>query len=148
MRQRLSRADRNSRRFRHALWPHKAYHLGMVNRTRISSAIVLGLFGLLFLPPMLSGCKSHTPMAAAAAATKTFHIRGKVVATDPSSGQISLDGEAVLGFMEAMVMPYKLANPSILSELHPGDRITADLLADQISADPAAGYRNVRLDPI
>jgi protein SCO1/2 len=120
----------------------------MVNRTRISSAIVLGLFGLLSLPPMLSGCKSHTPMAAAAAATKTFHIRGKVVATDPSTGQISLDGEAVPGFMEAMVMPYKLANPTILSELHPGDRITADLLADQIGSDAAEGYRNVRLDHI
>jgi protein SCO1 len=120
----------------------------MVNRTRISSAIVLGLFGLLSLPPILSGCKSHTPMAAVAAATKTFHIRGKVVATDPSTGQISLDGEAVPGFMEAMVMPYKLANPTILGELHPGDRITADLLADQIGSDAAEGYRNVRLDHI
>ncbi len=75
-------------------------------------------------------------MAAAAAATKTFHIRGKVIATDPSTGQISLDGEAVPGFMEAMIMPYKLANPSILSELHPGDRITADLLADRSAPTP------------
>ena len=58
-----------SRASGHALWPRKAYDRGMVNRTRISSAIVLGLFGLLSLPPMLSGCKSHTPMAAAAAAT-------------------------------------------------------------------------------
>src|SRR6202044_3946267 len=115
----------------------------MVNRMRVSSAIVLGLLGLLSLPPMLSGCKSHTPMAVAAAATKTFHILGKVVATDPAGGQIPLEGKAVPGFMEAMVMPYKLANPTILSELHPGDRITADLLADQIGSDAAEGYRNV-----
>jgi len=45
-------------------------------------------------------------------------------------------------------MPYKLADPSILSELHPGDRITADLLADPRSADPADGYTNARLTHI
>jgi protein SCO1/2 len=87
-------------------------------------------------------------MASAAAVTKTFHIRGKVLATDSSSGQVSLDGEAVPGFMEAMIMPYKVVNPSILSELHSGDRITADVLADQISPDATGGYRNVRLDHI
>jgi protein SCO1 len=120
----------------------------MVNRARLSSAILLGLFGLLPLLSILSGCKTPVPMASTPAATKTFMIRGKVVATDPSTGQISLDGEAVPGFMAAMIMPYKVVNPSILSELHTGDRITADVLADQISSDPAAGYRNVRLDHI
>ena len=33
--------------------------------------------------------------------------------------------------MDAMTMPYKLKDPSILSELHPGDVITADLLVSQ-----------------
>jgi protein SCO1 len=33
--------------------------------------------------------------------------------------------------MEAMTMPYKLKDPSILSELHPGDVITADVLVSQ-----------------
>jgi protein SCO1 len=120
----------------------------MLNRARIPAAIVLGLLGLVSLPPLLSGCKTPVPMASAAAVTKTFHIRGKVLATDPSGGQVSLDGEAVPGFMEAMIMPYKVVNPSILSELHSGDRITADVLADQISSDAEGGYRNVRLDHI
>jgi protein SCO1 len=120
----------------------------MVNRARISSAILLGLLGLLPLLSILSGCKTPVPMVSTPVATKTFTIRGKVIATDASSGQVSLDGEAVPGFMEAMIMPYKVVNPSILSELHTGDRITADVLADQISSDPAAGYRNVRLDHI
>jgi len=139
-----------------ALWRRKAYHLDMMNRSESimlqrapqKLVLLLGLLGPLSLLPLLTGCKTPVPMAAAPAATKTFTIRGKVVATDPSSGQISLDGEAVPGFMEAMVMPYKLANPAIISELHAGDRITADLLADQISSDAAAGYRNVRLDHI
>src|ERR1700692_941066 len=104
--------------------------------------------GLVSLPPLLSGCKPPVPMASAAAVTKTFHIRGKVLATDPSGGQVSLDGEAVPGFMGAMIMPYKVVNPSILSELHPGARITADVLVDQISSDASGGYRNVRLDHI
>ena len=44
------------------------------------------------------------------------------------------------GFMDAMTMPYKLKDPSILSELHPGDVITADLLVSQdADARRAAG---------
>jgi protein SCO1/2 len=33
--------------------------------------------------------------------------------------------------MDAMTMPYKLKDPNILSELHPGDVLTADLLVSQ-----------------
>jgi protein SCO1/2 len=47
---------------------------------------------------------------------------------------VTLNHEAIPGFMEAMTMPYKLKDPSILSELHPGDVITADVLVSQ-SAD-------------
>jgi protein SCO1/2 len=43
--------------------------------------------------------------------------------------------------MEAMTMPYKLVQPSELSELHPGDVMTATLLADR----DAAGPDNLRL---
>ncbi|HVZ83832.1 MAG TPA: SCO family protein [Terracidiphilus sp.] len=59
---------------------------------------------------------------------KTYHLRGKVVAANPSTGEVTVDHEAIPGFMEAMTMPYKLKDPSILSELHPGDIITADVL--------------------
>jgi protein SCO1/2 len=50
--------------------------------------------------------------------------------------------------MDAMIMPYKLADPSIMSELHPGDKIVADVLVDQIDADPTGGYKNARLTNI
>jgi protein SCO1/2 len=39
--------------------------------------------------------------------------------------------------MEAMTMPYKLKDPGVLSELHPGDVMTADVL---VSSDPNADY--------
>ena len=98
------------------------------------------LFGLALLP----GCHAAPPAPATktAAAQKTFTIRGKVLSADAT--QVVLDGEAVPGFMEAMAMAYKLKDPSIASELHPGDRIKATVLAN----DTAEGYTNVRLDNI
>ena len=66
---------------------------------------------------------------------KVYHLRGKVVSTDAAKGEVTVNHEAIPGFMEAMTMPYKLKDASILSELHPGDVITADML---VSQDPDA----------
>ena len=73
---------------------------------------------------------------------KAYHLRGKVVSTDAAKGEVTLDHEAIPGFMDAMTMPYKLKDAGILGELHPGDVITADLL---VSQDPDA---DVLLDHI
>ena len=99
---------------------------------------------LLLVLALLPGCRPAppTPRTSASAAPKNFTIRGKVVSTDTT--HVVLDGEDVPGFMEAMTMSYKLEDPSVVSELHPGDRITATVLADHT----AEGYTNVRLDDI
>ncbi len=73
---------------------------------------------------------------------KSFPVRGRIVATDAT--HVTLDHEAVPGFMEAMTMAYKLKDPSIVSELHPGDRITATILVQQ----DAAGFKSPELDNI
>jgi protein SCO1/2 len=102
--------------------------------------IALSLFALL-----LAGChQSSTPAAAPSSSQplKTFTIRGKVVSTDAT--HVDLDGEEVPGFMEAMEMPYKLKDPTVVSELHPGDRITAKILVKQ----DASGYSDPVLDNI
>lgn len=92
---------------------------------------------------LLSGChRPSTPATTSNLPQKTFVIRGKVIATDPT--HVELDGEAVPGFMEAMVMPYKLKDPSVVSELHPGDHITARIRVQQ----DTAGYRDPQLDNI
>jgi protein SCO1 len=82
----------------------------------------------------LAGChgsRGPKSQSFSASAYKTYRVRGKVVSTNPASGEVTLNHEAIPGFMEAMTMPYKLKDANILSELHPGDVITADLLVSQ-----------------
>ncbi len=60
---------------------------------------------------------------------KKYHIRGIVVSSDARTGAVAVDTDAIPGYMDAMTMPYTLAQPNIAGELHPGDTITATLTA-------------------
>ncbi|HEV2136276.1 MAG TPA: SCO family protein [Terracidiphilus sp.] len=85
---------------------------------------------------ILAGCHSghdSASQASANAGVTVYHLRGRVVSTDPASGVVVLNHEAIPGFMGAMTMPYQLKNPGIVSELHPGDTITADVLVSKSS---------------
>jgi protein SCO1/2 len=75
------------------------------------------------------GChpSSKSTAAGTASSQKQYSIRGKVVSVDQKDGVIALDTEAIPGLMEAMTMAYTLQNPSVASELHPGDTLTAQL---------------------
>ena len=75
---------------------------------------------------------------------KTFAIRGKIVSVDAKRGTILLKHEAVPGFMDAMTMSYPLKDPTVASELHPGDTITATLLVRKVGD----GYEDPKLDQI
>jgi protein SCO1/2 len=107
---------------------------------------------LILLPLLTAGCKQSggdapnpaSAPGATAGALKTFPVRGKVVSVDAAGGSIVLDHEAVPGFMDAMTMEYKLKDPSVASELHPGDRITATILVHQTPD----GYADATLDQI
>ena len=92
------------------------------------------LASVLLLAGVLAGCHSKTqPPAQSDSGShfKIYSLRGKVISTDPATGEVMLDHDAIPGFMAAMTMPYKLKDPSILSELHPGDVITGDLFVSQ-----------------
>jgi protein SCO1/2 len=94
---------------------------------------------------VLAGCHSGQKTSDASSSLenlKVFKLRGKVVRTDSSTGKVTLNHEAIPGFMDAMTMPYKLRDAAILTELHPGDVVTADVL---VSEDPNA---DVLLDHI
>ena len=100
---------------------------------RLLASSLLALF-------VLAGChagqKPPTP-SSASQNFKVYHLRGKVVSTDAAKGEVTLNHEAIPGFMEAMTMPYKLKDAEHPRELHPGDVITADVL---VSPDPDADY--------
>jgi protein SCO1/2 len=90
------------------------------------------LASILFTIVALAGCHSRPqagPQTPASPSFKVYKLRGKVVSSNAATGEVTLDHGAIPGFMDAMTMPYKLKDPSILSELHPGDVITADVLA-------------------
>jgi protein SCO1/2 len=89
--------------------------MAVIRRLLASSFLVL-----ILLAGCHSGPKSDTQSGVGAGVT-VYHLRGKVV----------LNHEAIQGFMEAMTMPYQLKDPSIVSELHPGDVITADVLVSK-----------------
>jgi protein SCO1 len=93
----------------------------------------------------LAGCHSgrtDEAQPSLSANFKTYKLRGKVVSTDAVKGEVTINHDAIPGFMDAMTMPYKLKTANIVGELHPGDVLTADLL---VSADPNA---DVLLDHI
>jgi protein SCO1/2 len=91
----------------------------------------------------VAGCKS-TSGVPAQSATQQYPVRGVVVSVDKASSEIGLNADAIPALMEAMTMSYKVEDPAALSELHPGDRITATLECEHDSAGPI----NMRLKEI
>jgi protein SCO1/2 len=86
----------------------------------------------------LAGCHGASESGSQSSpesSVKTYKLRGKVVSTKAATGEVTLDHEAIPGFMEAMTMPYKLKDDNVLSELHPGDVITADLVVSHQGDD-------------
>lgn len=79
------------------------------------------------------GCRKTPAPTTANGSVRQYHVRGVVVSTNPQKSEVTLDTEAIPGFMEAMTMPYTLKDGSVISELHPGDTITATLLASDNS---------------
>jgi len=115
----------------------------------VQPALRIGLF-LIFAPALITGCRKAPDTTSSTSATqpagdlRAFPIRGKVVSVDAAKGSITLDHEAIPGFMEAMTMPYPLKDKSLASELHPGDRITATLLVRKTSD----AYEDPQLDKV
>ena len=59
------------------------------------------------------------------ASKKAYTFHGKIEAVDKKAKSLTVDGEAVPGWMGAMTMDYKVDDPSILDKVKPGDQITA-----------------------
>ena len=62
------------------------------------------------------------------ASAKRYPLKGKVVSIDERGHMVNVDSEAIPGFMDAMTMPYVVKPADELSQLHPGDSITAEIV--------------------
>lgn len=96
------------------------------HRAHISTAAILAVI------VFFGGCRGTGKTSGATqqqAGAKKYHIRGIVVSSDAKTGAVIVDTDAIPGYMDAMTMPYTLAQRNIASELHPGDKITATLTA-------------------
>ena len=88
---------------------------------------------------LVAGCRQGaSPKPSAETAEKTYSMRGKIVATNAGAGEITVAHDAIPGFMEPMTMPYKLAEPETISEMHEGDVITARVVVKEDSSGPVS----------
>jgi protein SCO1 len=56
---------------------------------------------------------------------KQYSLKGQVLARNDSTGQLTVDNEAIPGFMPAMTMIYPVKDAQGFQQVQPGDRITA-----------------------
>lgn len=89
----------------------------------------------IFAALSFAGCGSSKPAAqqqapAAADGPKRYQLAGRVVAVQPSSNQVVVDGGDIPGFMMAMTMPYPVKDPNQLKPLSPEDQIKADVVVN------------------
>jgi protein SCO1 len=99
----------------------------------VKSRLALVL-GLLLLAPLAcakrpSGAPAKT--AVSTAKTKRYPFRGVIRKVDVASREITVEHEAIPGFMGAMTMDYPVRDdPQVFEILHEGDRIEAKLVVD------------------
>ncbi len=92
-----------------------------------------------------SACHRSKPQAA-----KRYPFTGRVVSIDTKAQSANIDGDLVQGFMEPMVMAYKVKPPSMLNQLSPGDSVSAEIVvvdhdARDESADSDYWLENVKV---
>jgi protein SCO1/2 len=82
------------------------------------------------------GCgRSEAPKAAApGAAEKPYPLKGVVVSVDAGASKVIVRHQEIPGYMDAMTMPFNVAEPKMLAELRPGDEIEAKLVVGEKSS--------------
>ena len=110
---------------------------------------VRALFVFTVMSSLIVACRPR-----ATGPEQRYAIKGKVVNVDKRGSVVTVAHEAISGYMEAMTMPFKLKDPSLLDVMSDGDRLQATLvvsgarswLEDVVvvheAADPGAAVGN------
>ncbi len=87
----------------------------------------------------LMACSSQTqqnaapatsaPPAQAASQEQRYPLKGKVIAVDKSAKKVTVDHEAIPGFMGAMTMAYPVKDEHQLDNVSAGESITATVVS-------------------
>jgi protein SCO1 len=104
-------------------------HSGGITNMNSTAAPIrhVAIFLLLLLGSGLACKRSETSREQTA---KRYAFKGKVVSIDKNAGAANISNEPIPGFMDSMVMSYTMKPASTLSQLQPGDSITADVVVE------------------
>ena len=105
--------------------------------TNLTGRLLLAAL-LLVLSLSISACHRSKPQAA-----KRYPFIGRVISIDSQSHSAMIDGDNIPGFMDAMAMDYKIKPESMLKQLTPGDKISAEVVVippDPNNADAPSDY--------
>lgn len=70
----------------------------------------------------------------ATSSEQRYQIKGKVVNVDKRGAAVTVAHEAIPGYMDAMTMPFRLKDPSLLDVMVDGDRLQATLVVSGTSS--------------
>ncbi len=71
--------------------------------------------------------------------TKRYPFTGRVISIDSQSKTAVIDGDAIPDYMDPMAMTYKIKPDEVLSQLAPGDSISAEVVVVHTQHVPAPG---------
>jgi Cu/Ag efflux protein CusF len=99
-------------------------------RTSRLTAFAAGLSALVTAcssPPKQA--ETSAPATAQAREAQHYDLKGRVVSVDKTGKTLTVDHEAIPGFMGAMTMAYPVKDAQLLDGLSPGDQVTAKVVS-------------------
>jgi protein SCO1/2 len=103
--------------------------------TRTSRLLAMTLAGLCVglvacsSPPKQSDAQAPAAAPPQQTQAQRFDLTGKVVSIDKAGKKLTVDHEAIPGFMGAMTMAYPVKDEHLLDNLSPGDPVTAKVVS-------------------
>lgn len=76
-----------------------------------------------------TGCSEPPRPEPSLSASARYDLQGKVVSVDRSAKQLTVDHDAIPGFMGAMTMAYAVKDERALETVSPGDEIMAKVVS-------------------